>query len=57
MTDDSLLDTPVPPSTQALSARLTLAALDGAPDRVQAGLLEAIADRPRWGLSAGQRLP
>ena len=44
MTDDSLLDTPVPPSTQALSARLTLAALDGAPDRVQAGLLEAIAD-------------
>ena len=44
MTDDSLLDTPVPPSTQALSARLTLAALEGAADRVQAGLLEAIAD-------------
>ena len=44
MTDDSLLDTPVPPSTQALSAPLTLAALEGAPDRVQAGVLEAIAD-------------
>ena len=42
MIDDSLLDTPVSPADQALAARLTLAALDGDPDRVQKGLLEMV---------------
>ena len=44
MTDDSLLDTPIPPAVQALAARLTLASVDGDPDRVHAGLGEAVAD-------------
>jgi hypothetical protein len=42
MIDDSLLDTPVSPADQGLAARLTLAALDGDPDRVQKGLLEMV---------------
>jgi hypothetical protein len=41
MTDD-LLDTPVSPADQGLAARLTLAALDGDPDRVKSGLLEMV---------------
>ena len=45
MTDD-LLDTPVSPADQALAARLTLAALDGDPDRVHAGLMELIDGGP-----------
>ena len=45
MTDD-LLETPVSPADQALAARLTLASLDGDPDRVHSGLLEMVGAGP-----------
>ena len=47
----TLLDTPVSPADQGLAARLTLAALDGDPDRVQKGLLEMVGAGPDTALA------
>ena len=43
MSDDPLLDTQIHPEHQALSARLTLAAVDHDADRTAAGLSEVVA--------------